>query len=187
MNSAQEKSCENLCSIFHMRNNYGNQCLYIYHRALTQTASHDPVKNLIYCTLSQCKLGELGRLAWPPSHPDDPNHCLTTCGPSSWAANKPYFTPAPHQLNHFYLWFHTILKKVISAEFTVTANPTVWQKLKNPSFPRTYFGEAMECSIVTTSGKSFTRFSDRVHTRSVMDVHPPPLCSISTHPTPSGS
>lgn len=67
------------------------------------------------CTLSQLKCAELCRLACPRSHPDSPNHCLTTCGTNFWTANKPYFTPAPHQHDHFYLWFHTFKKRAISA------------------------------------------------------------------------
>lgn len=57
------------------------------------------------CTPIQRKLAELRRLACPPSHPDDPDRGPTTCGTNSWAANKLYFTPAPHQPDHFYLWF----------------------------------------------------------------------------------
>lgn len=67
------------------------------------------------CTLSQLKCAELCRLACPRSHPDSPNHCLTTCGTNFWTANKQYFTPAPHQPDHFYLWFHTFKKTAISA------------------------------------------------------------------------
>lgn len=67
------------------------------------------------CTLSKLKCAELCRLACPRTHPDSPNHCLTTCGTNFWTANKPYFTPAPHQPGHIYLWFHTFKKTAISA------------------------------------------------------------------------
>ena len=59
------------------------------------------------CTPTRRKPTELRRLACPPCHPDDPDRGPTTCGTNSWAANKPYFTPAPHQPDHFYLWFFT--------------------------------------------------------------------------------
>jgi len=92
------------------------------------------VSNLPDCSLSQCKRSEQGGLACPPSHPDHPNHCLTTCGTSSWAANKPYFTPAPHQPDHVHLWFHTLRKKVISAKCTLQQTEL---KGKDPGTDRT--------------------------------------------------
>lgn len=125
-----------------MRNNWESQSLCSHHIALTltQTAGLILWNNPTDCTLSQLKLAELCRLACPRSHPDGPNHCLTTCGTNSWTANKPYFTPAPHQPDHFYLWFHTFRKRAISAKFTVAANATGRQGyrseylLKNPIF-----------------------------------------------------
>lgn len=77
--------------------------------------------NLPDNTQSQCKLGELWRLACPPSHPDNPDHSITTCGASSWAANKPYFTPAPLQADHFSLVSHSE-RRLFRAKFTVAAD-----------------------------------------------------------------
>lgn len=92
-------------------------------QTVTQTAGlhwlNNPSDCMLWVGVNLANWGEWRALLLTQTNPD---HCTTTCGVSSQAANKPCFTPAPHQPDHFYLWFHRLRKNVIRAKFTIAVN-----------------------------------------------------------------